>query len=533
MLARTPEWAAARTAKDLIAHIASPDFSAKVVELGCNVVAAPFGSVVTMRPDGGIGDFATNGIPFERRAPRHPGPPDGILDRIRSRRQPLRVRVDDDPCLVGLPRDHGEVHVLAVPLAIGDDLIGALWVARDLDHGGFSDDDEEALALFGGQAALALDNARLRAEARALEPALTAMKDVSHALLEGRATDEVLPLVARSARQVLGAALTTVAVVEPSGYVLVRVADGHHADAVRGRRFLPGGSAIGDVIRTGRPLVVADVVEQNGRHQDVVGVPRIASAVVVPMVVGDRVFGTFSAMNLTGARPFSREDLLVVQAFAAEAAIALEHEQIRTELDRLALLEERERIAMELHDGVVQALFVVGLSLQTAESLADPDQKRVLEQAIDSIDRTISDLRNYIFGLRPADLADRHLERALREVTENVERSGRVTTSVELDARAASTLSPRSDTIIQAAREAMANALKHSGGDRVTLRFVVVGKEILLEVGDNGHGFDVDAIGGNGHGLKNLRTRADDLGGVLEIDTSAEKGTKVRIRIPI
>jgi signal transduction histidine kinase len=515
-------------------HIGSPDLALKVVEYACDLVRAPFGSVVTIGVDGEIGDFATNGVPFERRSLREPGATAGVMQRVRSSRQPVRAQTDDDVCLVGLPRDHGIVQVLAVPMCICGELVGAVWVARKQSDNAFSDDDEDTLVAFADNAALALDNARLRAEARAWEPALSAVRDVSHALLEGQATDDVLLLVAGSARAVLGAELTTVAVQDRSGYILVRVADGAHAEEVQDRRVSVEGSAIGDVMRTRRPLTVASAGAVGDRFQQFAGVPDIGPIVLVPMVFADRVFGAFSAMRRSGSSPFSADDLLLVQAFAAEAAMALEHEQIRSELDRLALLEDRERIAMELHDGVVQALFVVGLSLQAAETVADDaGQIRLrLSQAIDSIDGAIRDLRNYIFGLRPADLADRHLERALRKVTENVERSGRVSTTLELDGRAALLLATRSDTIIQAAREAMTNAVKHSGGDRVSVRFAVAGDEVVLEVGDNGHGFDVDAHS-MGHGIPNLRARAEDLGGVLEIESSPESGTTVRIRVPV
>ena len=516
----------------LTSEIGSPDLARKVIELACDVVPAPFGSVVTMRADGRVVDYATNGVPFERRALRSPDAAGGILERLREARRPLRIITDDDPWLVGLPRNHEGVQVLAVPMCIGGELVGAMWVARDQADDAFHETDEHALVAFAGHAALVLDNARLRAEARAWEPALSAMRDVSHALLEGRATDEVLLLVARSARHLLGATLTTIAVQDRSGYILIRAADGDPAEQVQGRRVSFEGSVVGDVMRTRRPVTVANAGD--GALSQLAGVAGIGPAVLVPMVVADRVFGAFSAIHRAGSRPFSADDLLVVQAFAAEAAMALEHEQIRTELDRLALLEERERIAMELHDGVVQALFVVGLSLQAAESVAeDPGQIRLrLTQAIDSIDRAIRDLRNYIFGLRPADLADRHLERALRQVGESVERSGRVSTSVELDARAASLLAAHSDTVIQAAREATANAVKHSGGDRVTLRFLVVDHNAVLEVSDNGRGFDV-GMATPGHGLANLRARAVDMGGVLEIDSSSDTGTTVRIRVPV
>jgi GAF domain-containing protein len=265
-----PVWAVARDATDLSRHIGSPDLLRMVVELGCDAVAASFGSVVSMHPDG-IGDLVTDGVPLERQALRDPDAGDGILEMVRSRRRPVRACVDDDPCLDGFPRDDGGVHVLAVPIAVGDELIGALWVARQLDHGGFTDDEEEALALFARQAALVVDNARLRAGARAWEAVLSGVKDCSHALLEGRATDEVLVLVARSARHLLSAALTTIAVEEPSGHILIRVADGHHAHVVQRRRVWPAGSAAGEVMRTRRPLVVSDVAKDAGHFPQVAG----------------------------------------------------------------------------------------------------------------------------------------------------------------------------------------------------------------------------------------------------------------------
>jgi len=512
---------------------------ARVVDIGCAVAGGSFASAVVLRPDGVIVDFASKGIGFERRTLPVIGAQDGILGTVLHRREPVRCRVEDDPWMVGLPRQHGPVHVLAVPLVIADTLTGALLVTRAAGEGTgremFDDDEEQDLALFASHAALVLDNARLRAEARARGPALSAVKEVSDALLDGRPTVDVLLLVARSARSLLGAALTTVATVEPSGSVVVRVADGPRSELVRGRRHSTVESAAGDVMRTRRPLVVPDVASDERRHPQVEGIEGFGPAVVVPMVVGDMVFGTFAAMHETGTKTFTGEDLLVMQAFAAEAAIALEHERVRVELGRLALLEERERIAMELHDGVVQALFVVGLSLQAAETVVDDagQMRTRLGQAIDSIDRAIRDLRNYIFGLSPAELADRHLERALRQVTENVARSGCIAASIDLDPRAASKLASRSATIIQAAREAMSNAMRHSGGELVTLRFVLEGDSVLLEVTDDGRGFDVVGRSAGGHGLGNLRSRAEDLGGTLEIASAVGHGTSVRIRVPI
>lgn len=233
--------------------------------------------------------------------------------------------------------------------------------------------------------------------------------------------------------------------------------------------------------------------------------------------------------------PFDPEDVRLAEAFAREAALALQSVEIREELERLALLEERERIAMDLHDGVVQALFVVGLSLQNAEDVVDDaDEMRArLGYAVDSIDSTIRHLRDYIFGLRPTEFADRHITRALADLVEMAERSGRVTMSLHVDPRAASAVATRASSIIQAAREAVSNAIHHSGGDTVEVRFVAGDDHVALDVSDNGAGFSPDDARGQGQGLQNLRTRAADLGGSLEIASNPGAGTRVTIRVPL
>ena len=365
--------------------------------------------------------------------------------------------------------------------------------------------------------------------------ALLGVRQVSEALLQGNGTNEVLQLVACLVRELAGAALATVATPDPSGESLVlRVADGDGAEAIVGRAFPGAGSASGEVMRTGRPLFLNDAASADWADQPALGVGGKGPTLVVPLAGDDHPLGTLSVGNGSGGRQFGGDDLELVGTYAGEAAVVLRHGQIRTELERLSVLEERERIARELHDGVVQALFVVGLSLQAAQAeVDDPEETgRRLADAVGSIDRAIRDLRDYIFGLQPGELADRQLEWALHDLAETFQRSGRVSTSVEIDPEAAALLASRSVDVIQAAREAMSNAVRHSGGDHITLCLALAGRDVVLEVLDNGKGLDVDREEQAGHGLANLHSRAEALGGALDIRARPGEGTRVRLRVP-
>jgi len=264
-----------------------------------------------------------------------------------------------------------------------------------------------------------------------------------------------------------------------------------------------------------------------------VRVGDIGPGIYLPLSVEDRPFGTLLVANLKGGRTFTDEDVEVVALFAAQASVALEYARFREELQRLAVLEDRERIAAELHDGVIQSLFAVGMSLQATAGMAgDPDTAQRLNQAVDAVDTAIRDLRNYIFGLRPGALADRQLALSLEELTKSFDESTGLTVIGSVDREAASRLAGRETTLLQAAREALSNAVRHSGGRTVRVDLRREGDEALLEIADDGAGFDTATAEGRGQGLGNLRRRADALGGRLEIDSDAE-GTTVRIRVPL
>src|SRR6202035_1662621 len=172
------------------------------------------------------------------------------------------------------------------------------------------------------------------------------------------------------------------------------------------------GSVAGDVLRSGRPEVLADASRDGRAYQPMIALGNMGPMVLVPLVVRGRPFGTLTVANPVGGAAFDEEAIRLVETFADQASVALEYGRAQAELTRLSLLDERERIGRDLHDGVIQSLFSVGMGLQaTAVRSRDPEVESRVEAAVAEIDRAIRDLRNYIFGLRPGILADRQLER--------------------------------------------------------------------------------------------------------------------------
>ena len=256
----------------------------------------------------------------------------------------------------------------------------------------------------------------------------------------------------------------------------------------------------------------------------------------VPLQAEGRAFGVLAVANVHGGPAFREADVQLLETFAAQAAVALEHLRLRRELDRLAVLEDRERIAKELHDGAIQALFAVGLGLQGTSMLArDPELAGRIQGAVEELDRVIRDLRNYIFGLRPGILADRQLDQALRDLAEDFASKTGITTVVEVGSDVASELASQAANVIQLAREALSNVGRHSGAATCRVSLYRRDGAAVLEIDDDGRGFDPRAAQGKGNGLPNLRDRAASLGGSLEIESAPEEGqgTTVRVTIPL
>jgi signal transduction histidine kinase len=227
---------------------------------------------------------------------------------------------------------------------------------------------------------------------------------------------------------------------------------------------------------------------------------------------------------------FSDSEVELAEAFAEQASVAVELGQAYQQQQQLSLMEDRERIAKELHDGVIQSLFAVGMGLQgTAMLTADEDLSRRIESGVEELDRVIKDLRSYIFGLRPDILAGGRLDDALRRLTaEFAERSG-VVAVAEVDPRAAALLAAKATDVVQLAREALSNVGRHAEAATVRLSLQIEDAGPVLLVDDDGRGFDPEHPPHAGQGLGNMRQRAQSMGGVLELSSRPSAATTLRV----
>jgi signal transduction histidine kinase len=268
--------------------------------------------------------------------------------------------------------------------------------------------------------------------------------------------------------------------------------------------------------------------------------PPMHSFLGAPVKAAGRVFGNIYLTEKGGAPEFDRDDEAAVVVLAAQAGVAIENARLyeetrraQVELARLELLDERERIAKDLHDGVIQSLFAVGMGLQgTAAMAGDEEVARRIEHATEEIDRAIRDLRNYIFGLRPGVLADRQLDQAVRQLAREFEEHTGVLTIIEVDTSVAAELSSLAGDVVQIVRESLSNVSRHAEATscRITLRRTGLGAE--LEIDDDGLGFDPSSTS-QGMGMDNLRGRVLALGGELTIESVLGEGATVRVALPL
>ncbi len=263
--------------------------------------------------------------------------------------------------------------------------------------------------------------------------------------------------------------------------------------------------------------------------------PQMRSFLGAPVRALGQVYGNIYLTNKRDADVFTDDDEAALVVLATQAGVAIEnarlYEEMRraeVELRRLDLLEERERIAKELHDGVVQSLFAVGMGLQGAAALAhDPEITARLENAVEDIDRAIRDLRNYIFGLRPGILADRQLDDAIRELCGQFEERTGVVTVPVVNGQVAAEMASQASDVIQLIREALSNVGRHADATtcRVSLTRDADGR-VTLEIDDDGRGFDTGAPR-TGMGLANLEARVSSMGGAFDARSVEGDGTTV------
>ena len=343
----------------------------------------------------------------------------------------------------------------------------------------------------------------------------------------------VLQRVVDSARRIIGAKYGALAVVGAGGML-----DGFYTTGIseqeRAHLGPPpvGQGLLGLVIREGQPLRTEDI----GTHPESVGFPAghppMKRLLALPMRWQGETIGSLYLTDREDGQPFSAEDEAVLSRFAAHAAAAIANARLYTQVQRLAVVEERERIAMDLHDGVIQSLYGASLALDgVAMRLGGTAEAEELDALVGRLNGVIGDIRHYIFDLRRAHAAGEPLAAALRRLLAETGADG-LTKQADVPDDLGAVPERVASHLWHVAHEALANAVRHSGGDRVVLGARRRGDELVVWVQDNGRGFDPETAPA-GHGVDHIRRRMEAIGGRLDVESAPGRGSRVTAIAPL
>jgi signal transduction histidine kinase len=498
----------------------------RIVVAACRLAGARYGALGVIGPDRRLVEFITDGLTVAEHQRIGDLPTGrGVLGLLIDEPHPVRMPdIAEHPRSFGFPPNHPVMRsFLGVPIRIRDQVFGNLYLTEKRDAKEFSPDDEEMMVALAVAAGVAIDNARLYAAAGRRQRWLEATAEITTVLLGDVQRTAALQLVARRAREVSGADCVFVLLADDD-QLTVEVVDPPRPDLI-GVELSIEDSALAE----GRPVVVDDLGSAATWPVPLSTGPTL----IAPLAAGGSVLGLLAAAQPTDATTGFEDDgdVSLLSTFAGQAALALERARAQEEREMLAVLEDRDRIARDLHDVVIQRLFATGLQLQSAARLAvRPQVADRISGAVDDLDATIRDIRSAIFELRTPATAD--LRADIRATVDAAAASLGFRPSLTLDGPVDSAVPGelRQD-LVAVLREALSNVVKHAHANRVTVHIGVTGTRLSIRVTDDGPatpaGLDERS------GLRNMRDRAERHGGTLTITPTGDTGITIDWTIPL
>jgi signal transduction histidine kinase len=507
----------------------------QIVKAAAGLVNARYGALGVIGDEGRLAQFVPAGIEEPEIARIDHWPEGrGLLGALITDPGPVRLAdLSADPRSSGFPEGHPPMRsFLGVPVRIRDEVYGNLYLTEKRDGAEFDEEDEAVVTALAAAAGVAIENARLYDDARRRERWLRANADVSASLLSGAEPGEVLDLVVRQAREMCDADLAVLALPEGERRQLViGHAAGEHAAEALGL-VLPGTSLSARVLATGEPVTVADFSADSRVAPAASERLRLGPAVLFPLGASGNARGVLTVGRRRGSMPLARAAAEMAGSFAAQAAVALELADGRRDAEQVTVLQDRERIARDLHDLVIQRLYATGMSLQGALPLITrPEVAERVNRAVDAMDETIKEIRSAIFALQARPQAKEHTTRervlaVIDEMTGPLGFAPSLRLAGDLDRHVPEDTAAQ---MLTALREALSNAARHAGASRVDVT-IEAGGALVLVVRDDGRGLSGAT---RRSGLANLTERAGQLGGVMNVTPADGGGTELRWEVPL
>jgi signal transduction histidine kinase len=460
----------------------------------------------------------------------------GVLGLLIEQPKPIRLSdLSCHPSSVGFPPHHPPMKTfLGVPVKVRDEVFGNLYLTEKTGGQQFTDDDEIVVQALAAAAGIAIENARLYQRSRTRQQWLEATRDVATELLAGGESSEVLHLIAQRALDLTDAARTFLALPEDPDLaheeideLVIAAAAGTLAEELRDRRIPLRESHSGESFLSGRPLAVNQLAFNPLEDMTT----DLGAALILPLRAGDATLGVLTTARLAGAPRFDSDALSMMSAFADQAALALQLATTQRRMRELDVLTDRDRIARDLHDHVIQRLFAAGLSLQgTLQRARQPEVKTRLTEAIDDLQAVVQDIRNSIFDLHSSAAESSTPRRRLHQIVADMTAESGLRTTVHLAGPMSVLAPPLSDDVEAVLREAVSNVVRHAHASTVAVT-VVVRDHVTVEVIDDGVGVPADIA--RRSGLANLAARAEQAGGSFSITNREQRGAVLRWTVPL
>lgn len=542
-----------RGSLELVSNLSLESLLERIVTLAREQSNARYAALGVLDEEGELEQFIPVGMtPEEIKRMDHPPVGRGLIGALQTERRTIRVAdIAADPRRVGFPAHHPDMHsFLGVPILArsrsGDRLLGQIYLTDKLNYPEFTEDDEHVIETLAAYAAVAITNARMYEDLLVRDQMLmqrnedlALVNDVAAALSNTMDADEILNQTLTRVMSYLGVEAGEIFLLEEgSNELRLALHRGEAADAFWTMdRFQVGEGFIGMVAETGKPMVTINPQQDMRYLRRAVVEAGFRCIACIPMMARGNIVGVMGVATRRERRLDQRE-LHLLTAIGTWAGVTIENARLNRQARRLAVLEERERIGMDLHDGIIQSIYAVGLALDYARLAVndDPGEARSkIEQAIQGLNATIRDIRTYIMDLRPRQFSGETLMDGLKRLVEEF----RTNTQAEI------TLTGPEDGLLELpttqatalfhiCQEALANIAKHSKARRAAVNVWAAPGRVLLEVSDVGQGFDLNKMSVTlGHGLSNMHTRAHKVGGDVEITSEPGEGTTVLAWVPL
>lgn len=512
----------------------------RFVKVSAELTRARYGAINVLDARGASTTFVQTGMPTSI-AEMMSNPPHsiGVLGRIPAHGVLLLDDLTQHPAFRGFPANHPPMgSFLGAAVRVREQVYGYLYLSEK--DGGFTRADADVVVALAAAAGIAVANAQLYADAARREHWLRAGQDITTMLLSGVDEEEALEHIAATAREVAGADTAALALPGVGGELVIELADGHAADSLIGA-VMPRDGRSWAVMDEGRGLLVESL--SKSRVVRVAPMRAFGPALFAPLQTSGRGVGVLIVLRRIGSAPFEPSDLVTAESFAAQAALAFVLAEARHAQDVAALLDERERIARDLHDLAIQQLFATGMQLETVRRRAargvDPSELMgIVEDALDNVDGSVRQIRQIVYALRDPDAATGLVERLRREASlartglgfapsfvvsldGTVVPDGDYIEADQLDARIGPDLT---DDVVAVVREGLANAARHAQASSVSVRVSVQGSgptgRVLVEVEDDGAGLSGRSDRRSGTG--NLAARARQHGGTFSLGATPD-----------